>query len=520
MRPILLLGLIAALLSGCAALPPRAPVAPQHALADVGDTPLARIAAASLADDPAAPSGFRLLPEGEGSFNARIALMRRATRSIDAQYYYLGPDEIGLAFLRELRDAAARGVRVRLIVDDLYTATTDTLLAALAAHANVQVRAFNPLPARSNSFGRRLLFSLHELSRINHRMHNKLLVADNRFAVSGGRNIGNEYFMRSAEANFIDLDVLSAGAVVQQFSAIFDDYWNSEQVWPIGQLAGVGTPPEAARAHFDERVRRAPAGLDEREQDVLGAAPLAQQLDAGRVGLVAARARAFADTPAKAAGLKGEAATHTVTEQTLALFAQAREQVNLVSPYFIPGQRGMALIRAVGATQENGRISLVTNALGATDEPLVHAGYARYREEMLRAGVRIYEVSPTLTRRSQRLGNFGRSLGRLHAKVAIIDHRTVFIGSMNLDARSAYFNTEIGLAIESPELAAQLTRLFRDGVAGASYRLRLGAGGSGVEWLETEPDGHLTVHTREPDDGVLLRLKQWLLAPFVSDELL
>jgi len=379
-----------ALLAACASLPPPAPRAPEQADADVADTRLARIAAAALPADQPALSGFRLLPEGETAFNARIALARRAQKSLDAQYYTIGNDEIGRQFLRELRDAALRGVRVRLLVDDLYTAGEDELLAGLAATPNVQVRLFNPLPSRGGSFGTRVLFSLHEFGRINHRMHNKLFIADNSFAVSGGRNIGDEYFMHSAAANFIDLDVMSSGPVVRELSHVFDGYWNSEQVYPIAAVAAAGS-----RERFDELVSAAGARIDERAQDVLGATPVAQQLDAGALTQTLAPARVFADAPDKTSG-------PTVTEQTLRLFATAREQVSIASPYFIPGERGMAIIRAVGASDENGRLTLLTNSFGSTDEPLVYQGYARYRLAMLKAGVRIYELSPSLSRRSGR----------------------------------------------------------------------------------------------------------------------
>jgi len=517
-----LLALLAgvALLGGCAVLPERPPAAPERAFTDVGDTPLARAAAASVPADPPGLSGLRLLPEGETAFNARIALARRATKSIDAQYYVIAQDDIGLAFLRELRDAALRGVRVRLIVDDLYAADEDELLAGLAAFPNVQVRLFNPLPSRSGSFTRRIVLSLHEFGRINHRMHNKLFIADNRFAVSGGRNIANEYFMHGAEANFIDLDLLSAGPVVQQLSDLFDGYWNSEQVWPIETLVVPAWQRDAARRRFDELVAAAPATVPERPRDVLGALPVGQQLDAGRIELSSGAARAFADTPGKVAGLKDEDKTHTVTEQTLALFAQAREQVTIASPYFIPGARGLEMMRAVGATQEGGQIVLMTNSLGATDEPLVHASYARYRLDMLKAGVRIYEISPALTQRSGRVGSFGRSIGRLHAKAATIDHHLVYIGSMNLDARSARVNTEVGMAIESPELAKTIARLATGGLIQSAYRLRLAADGEHIEWVETDNDGRVTVHGEEPDRHWWLSFKLWLLAPFVSDDLL
>jgi putative cardiolipin synthase len=504
-------------LTACAGLPLRSPTPPAAARTDVEDTPLARVAAASLPADRGV-SGFRLLPEGETAYMARVTLARRAQKSLDVQYYLVNKDPIGLQFLRELRDAALRGVRVRLIVDDLYAAGEDELFAGLAAYPGVEVRIFNPLPVRTGGFHARLLFSLPDFERINHRMHNKLFVADNSIAVSGGRNIADEYFMRSASANFVDLDILSSGPIVRELSRVFDSYWNSEHVFPIADLAAPAVSPEAARQRFEELVRDADPKVLERPHDVLGATPVAEQLDRGALTQTYAPARVFADTPDKVAGRND--GSRTVTEQTLELFASASDEVAIASPYFIPGPRGLAMMRAVGATQENGRITLITNSLGSTDEPLVHASYARYRLDMLKAGVRIYELSPSLSQRSGRLGNFGRSIGRLHAKVATIDRRTIFIGSMNLDARSARVNTEVGLAIESPELARTMATLSREGLATGAYRLRLSADGEHVEWVESDPDGTQVVYTDEPGGYWWLRFKQWLFAPFVSDELL
>ena len=519
----LMIGWLSALLvSGCAGLPPRPPMPASQALSEVADTRLARILEGATPAEKIGMSGFRLLPEGEFAFNARIALARRAEKSIDAQYYLVQNDDIGRQFLRELRDAAERGVRVRLLVDDLYAGGEDELFAGLAAYPNVEVRVFNPLPFRGGGFTTRLLLSAHQFDRINHRMHNKLFVVDNSFAVSGGRNIASEYFMRSATANFIDLDVLSSGPVVRELSSVFDGYWNSEHVFPIMSLVSpvlVRETGDALRARFDELVHEAAPAVLERERDVLGNTPVAQQLDSGTLTQAFAPAQVFADTPDKVAGVSAARFDKTVTGQTLALFATAREGVEIVSPYFIPGPMGLAMMQR--ATTAGGRVTLVTNSIGATDEPLVHDHYARYRLEMLKAGVHIYEVSATLSSRSGRLGNFGRSTGRLHAKAAVIDQRLLFVGSMNLDARSARANTEIGLVIESPELIRTAsTTLFRNLLASGAYELRLASDRERIEWVETHPEGPSVVHEREPESAWLLRMKLWLLAPFVGEELL
>ena len=504
-----------ALLSGCASLPSPPTKSPSHALADVDDTPLARIVAATLPAAASQHSGFRLLPEAPTAFNARVALMRAALKSLDVQYYLIADDEVGRMFLRELRDAAQRGVRVRLLVDDLYTGGEDPLLAGLAAYPQVEVRVFNPFALRSGSPTWRILSSLSDFSRINHRMHNKLFIADNSVAVSGGRNVADEYFMRSPQANFIDVDVLSGGPAVRQMSAAFDGFWNSSLSWPISALASIA-PDAATRAAFDAAVRDAGPPFDERAQDVLGNTPLALQLQAGRLDLQAAPARVLADSPDKAAG----GTEPTVSQQVLALFASARKDVHIASPYFIPGEGGLALLRAAGATQENGRVVLITNSIGSTDEPLAYAAYAQQRLAMLQSGVHIYEIGAELGRRVPRSGDFGDSHSRLHAKVATVDGRWLFIGSMNLDPRSALINTEIGLIIDSPPLAQAVSSLSRRSLVYDAYRLQLSADGQRIEWLEPLADGTTKVHYAEPGDHWAKRLQIWLLQPFVSTSLL
>lgn len=515
---ILSLLVLCALFSGCAQLPPTQPEKPSFAIADEAQTTLGRVARDSLPVDAAVDSGFRLLPEGPTSFNARVALIRRAQQSIDAQYYLIGNDTVGQQFLRELRDAALRGVRVRLLVDDLFTAGEDPLLAGLAAFPNAEVRVFNPLPSRSTSFYWRIVRSADDFSRINRRMHNKLFIADNSFAVAGGRNMADPYFMHSDEANFIDIDVMATGAVVRRLSAVFDNYWNSAQVVPIGELAEP-LPPAERRQRFDEIVERAGAPIPEDPKDVLGATPVARQLDAGRVEQIGATARVIADSPAKALGLTPETEALTVNRGVLGLFAAAKDEVHIVSPYFIPGEQGMAMMRAAGATQDNGRIILVTNSLGSTDEPLAYAEYAKYRMAMLQAGVRIYELGPELSRHSDQVGDFSKTISRLHAKVAVIDQRLIFIGSMNLDGRSARENTEIGLVIESPEIADTLSKGLGRRLDAGAYRLRLSSDDQRIEWVEPLADGKQKVHRQEPSDDWRYRLQFWLLLPWVDQDL-
>jgi cardiolipin synthase C len=285
------------LTTGCATLPPPQPRPIERALQDTADTPLARLAEAALPADPPGRSGFRLFFSGESSFNARVALARRATRSLDLQYYLLANDDTGRGLLRELRDAAQRGVRVRLLLDDLH-APDDALLAGLAVCPNVQVRLFNPLPARGGSLTWRLLRSMHDIRRINHRMHNKLFIADNAFAISGGRNVGDEYFMHNPQANFLDLDLLSAGPVVRTQSTVFDSYWNSGHAVPVEHLAPTRPAHEGCRG-FDAAVQQAITRLGERQRDQFGRTSFLRQLERGAVTLDPGSARVRPTAPTR-----------------------------------------------------------------------------------------------------------------------------------------------------------------------------------------------------------------------------
>jgi len=506
----------AVLLTGCAALPNGVERPLSHAMDDVQTTQLAQIATAAAVGQSNDASGFRLLPNGDHAFDARIALARRAERSLDVQYYLLQHDATGLRLLRELRDAAQRGVRVRILLDDFYTAGQDRMLAALAAHDNVEIRLFNPLPSRGRSHTVRLALSLHELPRINHRMHNKLFIADNSFAVTGGRNIGDEYFMQSREANFIDLDVLACGPVVRQLSAVFDRYWNSEPAYPLASLVSPLADPQAARATFARAVDNL-ADLPVLATDVLGRTPPSAQLENGRLDQRFATAEVLADSPGKVQGVTPDNVDATVHAGALRLMRGARKSVTMTSPYFIPGPQGIAMMEL--AARHGVRLTLMTNAMGATDEPLAHFAYARYREDMLKAGVTVYELSPTLARESGGMGNFGRSLGRLHAKAAVVDERRMFIGSMNLDMRSRYANTESALVIDSPELAADAAGLLRTGAPSSAYRVRLAAE-QGPQWQEAGHGDAGRVHASEPGLTLRLGLMRLLVAPFVPESLL
>ncbi|MCY1212997.1 Cardiolipin synthase C [compost metagenome] len=520
----------ALLFAGCATLPDEAPRPPTKAIAVSADTALGKIALASQPDPDL--SGFRLMPGGDFAFDTRLQLARRAQRTLDVQYYQIENDETGRYLLRTLRDAAQRGVRVRLLMDDLYTSGEDELLLGLAATPNVELRLFNPFPAGRGSLLKRFTASLFDFSRVNRRMHNKLFIADGAMAVAGGRNIGNQYFRRTTGPNFIDLDTFVTGALIPRLGVLFDQYWNSPHVRPIGAVVHTDLPREELQRRFDAATGpdTTPPPPKPAPNDLLGYSPVADDLDAGKLGLIWTTAEAYADSPDRVIGktasyggvplLDVDSVRYNVVEQ----MRRARSEVTLVSPYLIPGASGLEVMREIRG--RNVKISVVTNSLAATDEPLVHTAYRRYRADMLALGAELHELSSARTRRSVRLGLFGTSVGRLHAKSAVIDQRILFVGSMNFDPRSEIHNTEIGLFIRSPEMAQQTLKLLDVLKQQGAYRLRFAEGADAgavgsrrIEWV-SEEGGKTTVLHEEPDSGFWDRTMLELLSPLTPESLL
>jgi len=508
---------IATLLAGCGALPSQVD-RPPSAARSAADTPLVRIAANSTPD--VAQTGFRLMPMGSYSLDARIQLARRAQDSLDLQYYLIRNDRSGRLLMRNLRDAALRGVRVRLLVDDLYTAGNDAMFLGLSSYPNVEVRLFNPFCCARATLPGKYVASINDFTRLNHRMHNKLFVADGAVAVMGGRNIGDEYFTRSETSNFVDMDVLAVGAAVPMLARIFDRYWNSAQAYPVGAIVPGSSNAEELQGDFDRLVDEGEqmTAVDLAPVDILGYGPVSEDLDAGRLGLVWGKAVVFADHPGKVMAVSVEQArAMSVQMDVMDRVMLSKSDVVISSPYFVPGSKG---VREFGELRNRGvKVDILTNSFAATDEPLVHVGYSRYRSELLGAGVDLYELSPTRIRLNGRLSLPGQSLGRLHAKAAVIDAATVYIGSMNLDPRSDSTNTELGLIAECPELAREIIRVLEVSRNKSSYRVRFAPDHRGLEWLATEESGDI-VFSAEPEVGLWMRLKNLLLGPFVPEQLL
>ncbi len=510
--------MVAGALCGCASLTPHDKSASSFLVAPASSE-LAGIAAASL--EAPGESAFRPIPFSDYSMDARLTLIRHASQSIDIQYYLIGNDSTGRTLLKALREAAMRGVRVRLLVDDLYTPDSAKLLAEFASFEHVEVRVFNPFPAARHSNAGRWVAALGEVGRLNHRMHNKLLVVDGVFAVAGGRNMADEYFFRNREGNFIDFDLLVTGAVVPDLEKAFDTYWNSRRVYLLRDLERDDGDADGEHV-FDAATATAedafPA-LHASDRDILDNAPLSTELGVKPLRMLHGSIRVVYDDPEKVSGRAeaGDDAT-TVTSNVVEAIAGAKESVLLASPYFVPGAASMARLRQVRANGVS--VTAVTNSMASNDEQLVSVAYGRYRREMLKMGIQIYEISPNVIREQTKLEeNFGSAVGRLHAKIIVIDRRTTFVGSMNLDFRSSRENTEIGLFVDSPELAGDVTELLDQVRAIGTYRLRLSADGQDVEWVDTEP-GNERVYTSEPEMDWATRLKLFMLSPFVSEGLL
>jgi len=508
------LALALSMLAGCASLPQHVKKHPSEALQDPQDTDLGRIVAETEAGKAHNLSGIRLLSSGEEALDSLVSLADHAERTLDIQYYIIRQDESARDLLRHVRDAADRGVRVRVLVDDLNTSGEDRHFMHLGQHPNVEVRVFNPFPGGRSAIWSRILTSISDIPRINHRMHNKLFVADNSLAITGGRNIGDEYFTLDKHSNFIDLDVVGAGPIVPQLESSFDAFWNSKYAYPIASLAAPAPPAEQDPTHTAVAADR--TVVDGQAVAPQDADWLRLELDAHTLKLIWAPATVLADRPAKIASDVSPEQEETIANNIAELMRSAQQEVLVISPYFVPGKEGVALMREL--VGRGVHIRILTNSLASTDAPLVHNGYARYRVALLKMGVELSEVRPRLGQKRVRFHPFRSANASLHAKTLVIDRRTVFIGSLNMDGRSKHFNSELGLVVRSPEIAHQVISLLDDISADGSYRLSLDAAGH-IVWSSGE-EGEQKIWHNEPETTVWQRVDIKLLAPFAPEELL
>ena len=484
LRTAVVLALIVTL-SACATttVAPYARPAPEHALQPQAVGPFSALEAGIHADYGPDLSGFRLLDSNEDGLRWRLALLDSAQHSIDVQYYLWYGDAAGRILAKRLLDAADRGVKVRMLVDDLNTLISDggtvsmrdQVAAWMDSHPNVEVRLFNPWSNREVMA--RVGESLADFERANQRMHNKAMIVDNRAVILGGRNVGDEYMGLNAEFNFHDLDVLGIGPVARQTSTIFDLYWNSEWVMPVSALRiHVSTEEQDEARH--QLVKRLEGATS------LARFPIAPQTWTDELAalpgtLYIGASQVYADLP-KAGGLE-----QVMLERIHEILTKPQSELLIVNAYIIPADRGIAQLQKLA--NRGVVIKIMTNSLASHDVPAVNSHYKKWRKPILETGSELFElrhdakiqsVADTPPTRSEFVG--------LHSKAMVIDRKEVYIGSMNFDPRSAWINTEMGVFIESRGLGEALARLIeRDIQPANSWQVELDENG-GLRWVNDE----------------------------------
>ena len=477
------------LAGGCASVDFDYPKPQSVALQDTGGTYLGRQLEGVAAAHPEGQSGFFPLSDGIDALAVRLLMAEEAERSIDAQYYLLKDDIVGNAFIDALLRAADRGVRVRLLLDDIFTGGYDAGMAGLDSHPNFEIRIFNPFANRSA----RLLDGITSFSRVNRRMHNKSFTVDNQMTLIGGRNIADEYFGAREDAKFGDLDVLAIGPVVNGVSAMFDSYWNHERAAPVAAFAKMPDDPAAElarlRASLEEKRRQITDSIYaaavknqvlryvETDIDVFTWAPYVLAVDSP-------------DKSFKSRAAEAESITTPLRESLLS----AENEMIVISPYFVPRKAG---IEAFSEVRGRGiDVTIITNSLAANNQSSVHGGYAPSRKPLLKAGVRIFEVRADADVSGSELVAASGAKATLHTKAFIVDRKELFIGSFNFDPRSANINTELGVIIRSPELAEEFATAIDAKLANQTYEVFLNEKGK-LRWRGIE-GGVEVIFDKEP----------------------
>ena len=477
-------------------LPPLTERSPTAAYTDTATTQLGRVAAALVAKHPS-KSGIYTLADGEAAFAARALLAGIAARSIDAQYYIWHQDMSGRLLTVALVEAADRGVRVRLLLDDNNSTGQDGLLAALDAHPNIEVRLFNPFVIRSP----RLIGYLTDFFRLNRRMHNKSFTVDNQATIIGGRNVGDEYFAAAEDVQFADLDVLTIGPITSEVSNQFDLYWACASSYPAARILPP-PQPDTLQKLMDSVDADAVTERGKDYASLLGSHDFITEFLGGDLQFEWSNVKLVYDDPAK--GLGKIPRRKLLLSGLIAILGKTESRLDLVSPYFVPGRSGTSYLS--GLSRSGKTVRVLTNSLEANDVQPVHAGYERYRKKLLKADIKIFELK-SLKKESaarKRPRKFGASSASLHAKVFAIDGKRVFVGSFNFDPRSALLNCEMGLIVDSEVLACAMSAMFDGPLDPFSYRPRLDDKGR-LYWLESDA-GREIRHDIEPNTTASGRL--------------
>ncbi len=448
-----------------------------------------------------------------------MSMVDAAEKTLDLQYYAIKQDASSDALLERVRVAAERGVRVRILLDDMNVSGRDAHVLRLMVEKNIEIRLFNPLPGLRGSLASRILGSITDASRIQRRMHNKIFIADSALAITGGRNLGDAYFGQAQDSNFVDLDVLAAGPIVRDLAASFDTYWNDKLAYPVESLL---TPEDATR--LAGPVPESPVPSEPPKPSAPSS--IETGLRQGKLDLIWAPALMLVDKPGKLDPEEGESAEETqdtLVDGLLGLMTRARRDLLIVSPYFVPGPRMMEKFAELRA--RNVRVRVLTNSLASNDAPIAHVGYARYREDLLKLGVELFEMradGPAASGAfgsagSANIGSPGESKASLHAKTVVMDGRVLVVGSMNLDLRSQLQNSEIALVIRSTQLSDIARRMIETTLNSDAWRMSLTPEGKLV-W--NAADGGKPAEGNEPGAPTKLKLMLMLIGPFAPDEML
>ena len=509
MMRVFLAGVIL-IVSGCASLPTDVQRTASFALEETSETKLG-LEVQPLVKQHPDQSGFYALKEGIDAYAARVLLVEAAQKSIDVQYYIWHDDLTGKVLHDRLLNAADRGVRVRMLLDDLDTAGKDEMLHIINAHPNIEIRLYNPFANRNMRSGD----FIADTGRVNHRMHNKTLTVDNQAVVFGGRNIGDEYFDAAERVGFSDLDALAIGPVVNEISDQFDLYWNSKWVYPLAAFKPEEPVTEERIADFRKQSQ---AYLEEARDSQYSAAiralDIVKKKNVSDLEFTWGKWVLVYDQPSKVEAKEVKAETH-LGPQLKKAFDAAQQEVIIVSPYFVPGTNFTEYL--TGLVGKGVRVRIVTNSLAANDVSLVHAGYQRYRVALVSGGVELYEYKPIKGAQDENKKSkwYGSSRASLHGKYFGFDQHYIFIGSFNLDARSVELNTELGVYFESPEYGAFLAETFDKNAMIKAYRVLLTDEGE-LEWLTLE-DGKEVRFDHEPETSWWKRFSTDFLSIFVPE---
>ncbi len=484
-------------------------------------------------------SGFALVGNAELAFTSRMTLIKAAQKTLDIQYYAIFADDTTERMFEALREAAGRGVRIRILLDDFNTSGKNAQVLKLAFEKNIDLRLFNPLPGGRGSMMLRILSNLKDVARMQRRMHNKIFVADNAVAITGGRNLGETYFGQSDGTNFVDIDVLAAGRMARDLSHSFDQYWNNPLAYPVQSLMTVEEierlkpPPAAAPSEMPPgplqtvAAQASPASGKNLMAATDNATALPDSTDLSLLTWTWAPSALLVDKPSKIAADADDVAEaqETTVDGLLQLMSQAKTDLLIVSPYFVPGEVMMGQFAEM--RRRGVRVRVLTNSLASNDAPAAHVGYARYREALLAMGIEIYEMRAEQEGTVRSFGS-GAGMGStggsksgsrasLHAKVVVMDGRLLVVGSMNLDLRSKLQNSEVAIVIRNRALSQEATRMIEPGLAGGAYQVELVDGQ--LMWRAPQGSG-LKDSTTEPDASMTLKLLLKLFGPLAPDEML